>query len=64
MATETKEYIPDTSHADYWIDESTFVWHGMKFQVLPDFTVVRIIKKRNGDKAVQNEDLHIPDDMP
>lgn len=52
MNTATKEYIPDTSHAEEWLTEDIFVWNGMKFKVLPDFSIVHIPK--NGDREDGN----------
>lgn len=55
MATDTKSYVPDTSHAEKWLTDDTFIWNGMKFKVLPNFEVVHIPKNSKG-KGAKHDD--------
>lgn len=56
METDTKNYIPDTSHAKKWITDDTYIVDGMIFKILPNFEVVHVPRNnrrkrgKHGDK--------------
>lgn len=45
----TKQYIPDSSHAEEWLSADVFVYKGMRFLILPDGTIIHL--RKNGQKS-------------
>lgn len=45
---KVKPYIPDSTQADEWLSEDTFVYCGMKYKILHDGTIIKMGRDGKG----------------